>query len=39
MISVYRRHLSEMDHGKRSIGKKNAKLFATALNTDYRVFL
>jgi len=28
-----------MEHGKRTIGKKNAKLFAELLNTDYRVFL
>ena len=39
MTGVYQRHLSEMEHGKRSIGKKNAKLFAEALKTDYRVFL
>lgn len=36
---IFQRHLSEMEHGKRTIGKKNAKLFAKALNTDYRVFL
>ena len=36
---IPQRHLSEMEHGKRTIGKKNAKLFAKALNTDYRVFL
>jgi ribosome-binding protein aMBF1 (putative translation factor) len=39
MTGVHQRHLSEMEHGKRTIGKKNAKLFAKALNTDYRVFL
>jgi len=39
MTGVYQRHLSEMEHGKRTVGKKNAKLFAAALNTDYRVFL
>ena len=36
---IPQRHISEMEHGKRTIGKKNAKLFAKALNTDYRVFL
>jgi len=39
LTGVHQRHLSEMEHGKRTIGKKNAKLFAEALNTDYRVFL
>jgi transcriptional regulator with XRE-family HTH domain len=36
---IPQRHLSEMENGKRTIGRKNAKLFAKALNTDYRVFL
>jgi len=39
LTGVHQRHLSEMEHGKRTIGKKNAKLFAEVLNTDYRVFL
>ncbi|KFZ43993.1 transcriptional regulator [Smithella sp. SC_K08D17] len=39
LTGVPQRHISEMEHGKRTIGKKNAKLFAKALNTDYRVFL
>jgi len=39
ITGVHQHHLSEMEHGKRTIGKKNAKLFAQALNTDYRVFL
>jgi DNA-binding XRE family transcriptional regulator len=39
LTGVHQRHLSEIEHGKRTIGKKNAKLFAEALNTDYRVFL
>ena len=39
ITGVHQRHLSEMEHGKRTIGKKNAKLFAKALQTDYRVFL
>jgi ribosome-binding protein aMBF1 (putative translation factor) len=36
---VHQRHISEMENGKRPIGKKNARLFAKALDTDYRVFL
>ena len=32
-------HISEMENNKRPIGKNTAKLFAAALNTDYRVFL
>ncbi|KAF0159962.1 MAG: transcriptional regulator [Syntrophaceae bacterium] len=39
LTGIPQRHISEMEHGKRTIGKKNAKLFAEALNTDYRVFL
>jgi ribosome-binding protein aMBF1 (putative translation factor) len=36
---IPRRHLSEMEHGKRTIGKETAKKLAKALNCDYRVFL
>ena len=36
---IPQRHISEMENNKRPIGKNTAKLFATALNTDYRVFL
>ncbi len=36
---VPQRHISEMENGKRPIGKKTAKVFAKVLNTDYRVFL
>ena len=32
-------HISEMEHGKRPIGKKYAKKFAKALQIDYHVFL
>jgi hypothetical protein len=39
LTGIPQRHISEMEHGKRTIGKKNAKLFAKALNMDYRVFL
>lgn len=36
---IPRRHISEMENGKRPIGKENAKKLAHALNTDYRIFL
>ncbi len=36
---IPRRHISEMENGKRPIGKKNAKKLAEALNCDYRIFL
>ncbi|GAB6271876.1 MAG: hypothetical protein STSR0003_17200 [Smithella sp.] len=39
LTGIPQRHISEMEHGRRTIGKKNAKLFAEALKTDYRVFL
>lgn len=39
LTSVPQRHISEMENGKRSIGKESAKILAKALNTDYRVFL
>ncbi len=32
-------HLSEMERGKRPIGKKTAGLLANALKVDYRIFL
>jgi len=34
-----RRHISEMENGKRPIGKANAKKLAEVLNVDYRRFL
>jgi len=37
---IPQRHISEMETGKRSIGKKRAAILADALNTaDYRVLL
>ena len=36
---IPQRHISEMENNKRPIGKKNAQIFAKALNIDYRVFL
>jgi ribosome-binding protein aMBF1 (putative translation factor) len=32
-------HISEMERGKRPIGKEMARRLAKALNADYRVFL
>ena len=38
-LGLPQRHISEMERGKRSIGKEMAKRLAKALNIDYRVFL
>lgn len=38
-IGVKPHHISEMEKGKRSIGKDMAKRLAKALNTGYKVFL
>jgi hypothetical protein len=36
---IPQRHLSEMEQGKRAIGKERAKKLAAALQVDYRVLL
>jgi ribosome-binding protein aMBF1 (putative translation factor) len=36
---IKQHHISEMENGKRTIGKKNAKILSKALNTEYRIFL
>lgn len=36
---IPQRHISEMENGKRSIGKQNARKLARALGTDFRIFL
>ena len=36
---IPQRHISEMENGKRPIGKKHAKTLAAVLNMDYRLFL
>ena len=36
---VPQRHISEMENGKRPIGKKTARIFAGVLNTDYHNFI
>lgn len=33
------RHISEMEHGKRTVGKQNARKLAAALGVDPRRFL
>jgi DNA-binding XRE family transcriptional regulator len=39
MIEVKASHISEMEKGKRPIGKEMAKRLAKALGTSYKVFL
>jgi len=38
-IGIAQHHISEMENGKRSVGKEMAKKLAEVLNVDYRVFL
>jgi transcriptional regulator with XRE-family HTH domain len=37
--SISRHHISEMENGRRTIGKKNAGKLAALLNVDPRLFL
>ena len=39
LTGIPQRHLSEMERGKRPIGKETARKLAAVLDTDYRVFL
>ncbi len=39
LAGIPQRHISEMENGKRVIGKEMAKRLAKVLHTDYRVFL
>lgn len=39
LTGISQRHLSEMENGKRPIGKETAKKLAEVLKVDYRVFL
>lgn len=39
LTGIPQRHISEMERGKRPIGKKTAKLFSKVLRVDYRIFL
>ncbi len=36
---IPQRHISEMENGKRTIGKETARKLAQVLNVDYRIFL
>jgi len=38
-LKVRQTHISEMEHGKRSIGKAMAKKLGALFNIDYRLFL
>ena len=38
-LHISQHHISEMENGKRAIGKDIAKRFAKFFKTDYRVFL
>jgi len=38
-LGITQGHVSEMERGKRSIGKAMAKKIADVLNVDYRIFL
>jgi len=38
-IGAHKSHISEMERGKRPIGKEMAKRLGEALNTGYRIFL
>jgi plasmid maintenance system antidote protein VapI len=37
--SIPRRHISEMEHGKRTLRRETARKLAKALSCDYLVFL
>jgi len=39
LTDIPQRHISEMEHGKRSIGKEAARKLAKALHCDYRMLL
>jgi len=39
LTGITQHHISEMENGKRPIGKETARKLARALNIDYRVFL
>jgi DNA-binding XRE family transcriptional regulator len=38
-LGISQHHISEMENGKRPIGKAMAKRFADYFKTDYRIFL
>ncbi|MBY0428858.1 MAG: helix-turn-helix transcriptional regulator [Alphaproteobacteria bacterium] len=38
-LGILQHHLSEMEHGKRPIGKQMAKKMADVFDADYRLFI
>ena len=39
LTGIPQSHISDMENGKRSIGKKRAKILAKVLNVGYKIFL
>ena len=39
LVGIPQRHVSEMENGKRSIGKEMARRLSRALKADYKMFL
>ncbi|MDP3428529.1 MAG: helix-turn-helix transcriptional regulator [Humidesulfovibrio sp.] len=39
LVGIPQRHVSEMEHGKRPIGREMAKRLGAALKVSYKVFL
>ena len=39
LAGIPRRHISDMENGRRPIGKENAKKLAGVLNADYRMLM
>ncbi|MFH7326116.1 helix-turn-helix domain-containing protein [Desulfurivibrio sp. C05AmB] len=39
LTGIPQRHISEMENGRRPIGKERARKLAAVLNADYRLFL
>ncbi len=39
LTGIPQHHISEMENGKRPIGKKRAKILAKVLNVGYQIFL
>ncbi|MBF0508238.1 MAG: helix-turn-helix transcriptional regulator [Deltaproteobacteria bacterium] len=39
LTGIPQRHISEMENGRRAIGKERAKILGKTLNIDYRLFL
>ena len=38
-LNIHQAHISQMEHGKRIVGKKMAQKLAVIFKTDYRLFL